>query len=145
MKRKYKYESEVLELVRSFETATISRDSWRHAEHLVVALYYLTRHDLETATTKMRDGIFNLLRNGFNVDLTKDMPYHETLTVFWMRTVGNFNARKNGASLVDKANEVAELYDKEYPLRFYTREYLFSDDARARFVPGDLVGASFDA
>src|SRR5688572_13616324 len=138
MKSKYEKESEILDLVKSFEDATISRDDWRHAEHLVVALYYITRHDMETATGKMRDGIFNLLRKAFSVDLTKEMPYHETLTVFWMRTIAEFNASKNGASLLGKANEVAAVYDKDYPLRFYSREFLFSDRAREEFVDPDL-------
>lgn len=142
MKRKYENENEILELVRSFEEATISREEWRHAEHLVVGLYYLTRHDLAAATGKMRDGIFNLLRKAFKVDLTKEMPYHETLTVFWMNTLNEFNGSKNGMPLVDKANEVAEKFDKDYPMRFYSREYLFSDEARARFVKPDLPAHS---
>ena len=66
------------------------------------------------------------------------MPYHETLTVFWMKTVADFNASKNGASLLDKANELVAEYDKDYPLRFYSREFLFSDEARAKFVEGDI-------
>jgi len=78
------------------------------------------------------------LREGFKVDLAKEMPSHETLTVFWMRTVSEFNASKNGDSLVNKANELADRFDKDYPLRFYSREYLFSDEARTRFVEGDL-------
>lgn len=138
MKPKYKNESEVLELVRLFESATIAHDDWKHAEHLVVALYYLTGHDLETAYAKMRDGILNLLVKGFKLDLTKEMPYHETITLFWMRTVAEFNASKNGASLLEKANEVAYKWDKDYPLNFYSRELLFSDEARARFVEPDL-------
>jgi hypothetical protein len=32
-----------------------------------------------------------------------------------------------------------EIFDKDYPLRFYSREFLFSDEARARFLPGDLM------
>ena len=138
MNNKYESESEILELVESFEKATISRDDWRHAEHLVVALYYLTRHDMETATNKMREGIFNLLRNAFAVDLTKDMPYHETLTIFWMQTIDMFNRTKNGDPLLDKANEVVANYDKDYPFRFYSRERLFSDEARARFIEPEL-------
>jgi len=138
MDTKYKTENEVIDLVRSFEAATISRDDWKHAEHLVVALYYATHHDLETAYAKMRSGILNLLEKGFNVDLKKEMPYHETITLFWMRTVTEYNASKNGASLLDKANEVAYKWDKDYPLNFYSRELLFSDEARAGFVPADL-------
>jgi hypothetical protein len=130
-------EEEIREVVRSFEDATISRDKWKHAEHLTVALHYLTLHNSEIATAKMREGIFRLLK-AFEIDLSKEMPYHETLTIFWMRTVEEFNATKNGASILNKANELVAKYDKDYPLRFYSREYLFSDEARARFVEGDI-------
>lgn len=136
--RKFETENEIFELVASFETATISRQAWKHAEHLTVALYYVCRHDIDLATEKMRCGLFELLSRGFGVDLSKEMPYHETLTVFWMRTVADFNAAKNGTPLLDKANELVANYDKDYPLRSYSREYLFSDEARARFVDPDI-------
>ena len=134
---RYKDENEIAKVVRTFEDATISRDDWTHAEHLTMALHYLCLHNIETATDKMRTGIFKLLK-AFEVDLTKEMPYHETLTIFWMRTVADFNASKNGTSLFDKANELVAAYDKDYPMKFYTREYLFSDEARAKFVESDL-------
>ena len=142
MTRKYENENEILDLVRSFETAVISRDEWRHAEHLVVALYYLTRHDLETATEKMRSGIFNLLTIGFGVDLEKEMPYHETLTVFWMRTVFAFSLMRSGLSLTEMANELVAAFDKDHPLKYYSREFLFSDEARSKFVSPDLREAA---
>ena len=138
MVNKYKTENEIDLVIRGFENATISRDAWKHAEHLTVALHYLTLYDIETSTNKMRDGIFNLLTSGFRLDLSKEMPYHETLTIFWMQTVANFNESKNGASLLEKANELVEKYDKDYPLKFYSHEYLFSDQARVQFVEGNL-------
>ena len=138
MVRSYENEEDILDLVRSFEEATISRDDWKHAEHLIVALYYVSHFDVETATNKMRKGILNLLANGFNVDLTKEMPYHETITVFWIRTVAAFNASSNGKRISDKINEMVALFDKDYLLRFYRRDFLFSDKARAEFVEPDL-------
>lgn len=135
---KYKEEKEIRDLLRSFEDASVARDVWKHAEHLVVALCYLERYEIDEATEVMRKGLFNLLSEGFKVDLSKEMPYHETLTVFWMRAVADYNASKNGATLLEKANELVELYDKDYPLKFYTREFLFSDEARAKFVEGDI-------
>ena len=134
---RFKDADEIKELVKLFEDATISRDAWKHAEHLTVALHYLILHDFDTATEKMKSGIFKLL-GAFGVDLSKEMPYHETLTIFWMRTVADFNASKNGASLLEKANELTNNFDKDYPLKFYSREYLFSDEARSKFVEGDL-------
>jgi len=143
MSLKYKDEEGILALVRAFEDATVSRDGWKHAEHLIVALYFLSEHDIETATEKMRSGIYKLLTDGFGVDLSKEMPYHETLTVFWMRTVADFNASKNGTSLPDKVRELVETFDKDYPLRFYSRDYLFSDEARAAFVEPDLESIDY--
>lgn len=130
---KYTTEDEIKELVDKFENATVGRNEWKHAEHLIVALWYASHHDLETAYAKMKSGIFKLL-GAFGVDLSKEMPYHETLTVFWMRAVYDFNASANGSSLTEKAGSLIETFDKDYPLRFYSREVLFSDRARAEFV-----------
>lgn len=138
MLRKYKNEEEIYELLRSFETGTIGRDDWKHAEHLVVALCYLRKESLDRATAKMRAGIFNLLR-AFGVDLEEEMPYHETITIFWMRTAYAYMLMNEDLSFVEKANGLCELYDKDHPLRFYTRELLFSNRARAEYVEPDLA------
>ena len=66
------------------------------------------------------------------------MPYHETLTVFWLQAVADFAESKNGASLPEICNELIEKFDKDYPLKFYSRELLFSDEARQNFIKGDL-------
>ncbi|MFL6466917.1 MAG: hypothetical protein ACJ72Z_03070 [Pyrinomonadaceae bacterium] len=137
---KYENDKEIEALVATFEDASIARGIWKHAEHLVVALYYANKYDnVETATTRMRDGLFNLLTEGFKIDLTKEMPYHETLTVFWMRIVREFSRTANGLPLHEKANSLIEKFDKDYPLKFYTRDFLFSDEARSRFVEPDLA------
>lgn len=135
---RYETEKKIAEVVRTFEDATISRDKWKHAEHLTVALHYLSLYDIETATERMRQGILKLL-GAFGVDLTHEMPYHETLTFFWMQTVAEFNAANIGLSMLEKANKLVREYDKDYPLRFYTHEYLFSDRARSAFVPPDRL------
>ena len=134
---KYKNEVEILSVVESFENGSISRENWRHAEHLTVALHYLLHHDYETALSKMRGGIFNLLKS-FGVDLTVEMPYHETLTIFWLRTIDGFRKTKNDSSVLEIYNELIERFDKDYPLRFYSREILFSDTAREKFIDGDI-------
>ncbi|HVE56999.1 MAG TPA: hypothetical protein VNB22_09230 [Pyrinomonadaceae bacterium] len=136
-----RHENEIESLVESFENGTISEADWRHAEHLTVALFYLSNHDFETALAKMRGGIFNLLKS-FGVDLSKEMPYHETLTVFWMRTVDDFRNSKNGASITEICNELTAGFDKDYPLKFYSRAVLFSEKARAEFVEADLADKS---
>ncbi|QYO65992.1 hypothetical protein [Leptolyngbya sp. 7M] len=138
MSRTYNTIEEIEELVRSFEEATIERDKWKHAEHLVVALYYVEKYGLVTATEKMKNGILNLLKNGFGLDLSKEMPYHETLTIFWMRTVADFNTSRPDIPLPARAYELHTNYHKDLPLRHYTPERLFSDEARYRFIDGDI-------
>lgn len=133
----YQTEDEIFNVVRLFEDGTIRREDWRHAEHLTVAFYYAVQHDFETALGKMRGGIFNLLRS-FEIDFSKEMPYHETLTVFWMRTVKDFADSKKDRPLAQACGELIEKFDKDYPLRFYSRDFLFSDQARKTFVESDL-------
>jgi hypothetical protein len=135
---KYETESDIEKIVRAFENGTISRDDWRHAEHLTVALYYVSHTPtISDALSRMRAGIFNLLET-FGVDLENEMPYHETLTVFWMQTVSDFIKYKNDVSVVEICNELVERFGKDYPLKFYSRELLFSDEARKNFVVADL-------
>jgi len=131
----YQTEDEILSIVRAFESGTIKREEWRHAEHLTVAFYYAFHYDYKTALVKMRSGIFNLLTS-FEVDLSKEMPYHETLTVFWMKTTADF--KKSQSAVLQGCNQLIEHFDKNYPLQFYSRELLFSEQARASFVEADL-------
>ena len=136
---KYKTEDEISDLVRRFEAGTISREKWKHHEHLTVAFFYVKNSPtLSEATDKMRVGIFNLLKS-FDIDLEKEMPYHETMTRFWMKVVDDFVNTQNGYSVVEAANLILENFgDKDLPLKFYSRELLFSDAARSDFVEPDL-------
>ena len=133
---KYKTEKEIADIVRGFETGTLPRDEFSHSSHLIVAMHYVRLMPVEDAIDKMRGGLMNHLRH-VGVDFSKEMPYHETLTVFWTRTVNDFVKSKNGASLLDTANELVEAFDKDYPLKFYRREILFSDEARRNFIMPD--------
>lgn len=135
---KYKTEKELLEIVHKFKNGTISREDWGHAEHLIVGFYYVSNNDFETALDKMRDGIFNLLK-AFEVDLNKEMPYHETMTVFWLKTIADFFENNTENDFVKTISILIEKYDKDYPLKFYDRDVLFSDLARKEFVPQNLL------
>jgi len=76
---------------------------------------------------------------GLKEIFSKNRPYKETLTVFWMNAVSKFNGECNGLTLKEKANRLVEAFDKDYPLRFYSRNFLFSDEARSKYVEPDLA------
>ncbi|MDQ4120352.1 MAG: hypothetical protein M3209_02780 [Acidobacteriota bacterium] len=137
----YKTDNEVKKLIESFENCTVSAKEWTHAAHLTAALWYcLNEPNLETATGKMRDGIFKL-NAAHGVPNTPTRGYHETLTIFWMRAVSDFlgNIEDKG-SLAELANRVVEAYsDSGLPLKFYSRDRLFSPEARAKYIEPDLA------
>ena len=130
---------EILSLVRRFEDCTLPREEWTHAAHLTVALWHLLQLDWPEAVARVRRGIkrYNAARG---ILTTPTGGYHETLTLFWLRTVRAFlEAERNEArALVHLANELIASADKSLPLAHYTREHLFSPEARADWVEPDL-------
>lgn len=139
---KYKNENEITAVVEAFKNGTIARDDWGHPEHIVVGAFYVWNNDFDMALSKMRDGIFNLLR-AFEIDLSKENPYHETLTHFWIRLIDEYKNSKPENSFLENCNEMIEKFDKDYPLKLYSRGLLFSEEARRRFVEPDLFKDSY--
>ena len=130
---------EILALVRRFEDCTLPRAEWTHAAHLTVSLWHLLQFDWPEAVTRVRCGI-KRYNAAHGIVTTPTGGYHETLTVFWLRAVRAFleGGRNEARSLVSLANELAATADKSLPLEHYTRERLFSPEARANWVEPDL-------
>lgn len=134
---RYETEDEILSVVEEFEAATLPHEKWRHAEHLTMAMHYALHNDFDEALNKMRSGILKL-NNFHGVVTTNERGYHETLTVIWTRAVFDYVKDNSDKDLVSLANEIIEKFDKNYPLKFYSRERLFSVEARFGFVEPDL-------
>ena len=136
----YKTDGEIKLLIERFENCTVTAKEWTHYAHLTAAFWYCLREpDLETATAKMRDGIFKL-NAAHKTPNTPTRGYHETLTVFWMQTVADFLVNIKGKdSLTELANALIETCgDSGLPLKFYSRDCLFSLAARENYVEPDL-------
>ncbi|HZT59399.1 MAG TPA: hypothetical protein VFA21_12385 [Pyrinomonadaceae bacterium] len=130
---------EILALVRGFEDCRLPREEWTHAAHLTVALWHLLQYDWPEAVERVRSGI-ERYNAAHGIVATPTGGYHETLTIFWLRRVRSFleSGRNEARSLVALANELVASADKNLPLEHYTRELLFSPEARARWVEPDL-------
>jgi hypothetical protein len=131
---------EILSLVRGFEDCTLPRAEWTHAAHLTVALWHLLQYDWPEAVERVRRGI-KRYNAAHGIVTTPTGGYHETLTVFWLRHVRSFleAGRNEARSLVALANELVATADKSLPLEHYTRERLFSTEARAAWVEPDKI------
>jgi hypothetical protein len=135
----YRTTGEILAVVRAFEARTLARSEWTHAAHLTVALWYVLQFDWPEAVARVRRGI-KLYNEAHGIPATPTGGYHETLTLFWMRFVRSFleGELNEGRSLVALANDLVGGAGVGLPLTFYTRELLFSAEARAGWVEPDL-------
>ncbi|HEX7174371.1 MAG TPA: hypothetical protein VF240_03695 [Pyrinomonadaceae bacterium] len=135
----YERAAEVETLVRDFVSCTLPWSDWTHAAHLTVALWHLLHFDWAEAVERVRRRIkrYNAA-NG--VETTRERGYHETLTLFWMHYVRFFlEANYNeGCSLASLANTLIERAERNAPLTHYSRELLFSWEARLAWVEPDL-------
>ena len=73
--------------VQAFEDGSLSRSEWTHSRHLVMALWYLRRHNRDEATRLIREGI-----QRFNERHGNLTGYHETITLAWVTVVERFLA-----------------------------------------------------
>src|SRR3954469_1872845 len=130
---------EILALVRRFDDCTLPREEWTHAAHLTVALWHLLEYDWAEAVVRVRAGI-RRYNAAHDIRTTPTGGYHETLTLFWLRRVRAFleDGRNEARSLVALANDLSASLDSRLPLEYYTRERLFSTEARVSWVEPDL-------
>src|SRR4028119_1692457 len=120
---------------------TLTRADWTHEAHLAACLYVLTERPDLVAERDLPSIIrrFNESAGGANDDT---QGYHETITQVSIRGVRAFLARTDPAlPLVEKTNALlsAEEGRRDWPLRFYTPERLFSKEARLSWMEPDLV------
>ncbi|MHC5541870.1 hypothetical protein ACYOEI_26930 [Singulisphaera rosea] len=130
-------EAEIEDMIAGFEDGSLPRSEWTHGNHLVMALWYLRSLDPAEAGAKIRDGI-----RRYNGRQGNPGGYHETITRAWIVVIERFLGTKDRAvSVAALAEELLqECGDTEYLLRFYSRERLFSPEARLVWVPPDLRG-----
>src|SRR5688500_14469743 len=130
---------EICDLVAAFERGEVARAVWNPRAHLVVALWYLVHSGPDEGAQRVRNGIRRLnAANG--VAQTPSGGYHETITRFYLWAVGrHLRDVRHGTSLADLASTlVAAWGDKNRPLEYYSRDRLFSWEARTTWVEPDL-------
>jgi hypothetical protein len=120
---------------RAFERGEISNRDFHHRDHLRLAWAYLA----ECGSTEEASARVGAAIRGFANAAAAPHKYHETMTLFWVKTLALVRDRlPAGADLEDALRAVSGLLDKDLPLAYYSRERLFSDQARAAWVEPDL-------
>lgn len=127
-------------LVKKFEDKNLSSECWHHRQHLVVAYWYLTAFPLPEAIEKLREGI-QKFNNAKGVAQTPTGGYHDTLTIFFARSMESFLKNLNPQlSFSQKLERVLERFDnfKAVTGEYYSTALINSWEARTSWVPPDL-------
>lgn len=130
--------SETERLARGFHGCTLPREEFTHRAHLQVGLWNLLQFPADVALDRLREGIrrFNESVGGTN---TATSGYHETITRFYVWAIGRFLDGEDRSRPIDELAEelVARIGDREFPMRYYSRDRLMSSEARLAWVEPD--------
>ena len=100
---RYESEDQIESVVRGFEACETGADDFKHAEHLVVAVWYLHTMDRDAALDRMRSGLLRFLDH-YEGNTSK---YSEPITVFWIdKIAGKMDELGPEVSIVEKCNAV---------------------------------------
>jgi len=117
---------------------TLAREEWTHEAHLAACLYLLVRRPDVDVDARIAGLIsrFNESVGGVNDDQN---GYHDTITRAYVAGVRRFLRDHATGALTADVNALlaSEVGDRDWPLRFYSRELLFSVQARRGFVAPD--------
>lgn len=81
----------------------------------------------------------------FAASAGKPEKYHETITLFWVRLLAHARAIASKESLEQVVEANPQLLEKDFPLAYYSRERLFSKNARTKWLEPDLKPLFADA
>ncbi len=139
--RLFTSDAEIERIGEGLLARTLPRPDWTHEAHLAATTWLLTRRpdvDIDAELPGIIRG-YNESVGGLNSDTE---GYHETITRVFLHGVRLFLAEADrNEPLHELVNELllSPMGRRDWPLRFYSAERLFSVEARRKFIPPDLT------
>ena len=131
--------SEVEAFIEEFEEGRLPKAKWTHEAHLVVGFWYTATLGADDALNTIRTRI-----QGHNESVgtpnTDSSGYHETITRLFMSAIARHMAHNKGVSFEESLALLlaSPMNASTWPLRYYSRERLFSIEARRSWVEPDV-------
>lgn len=119
---------------------TLPKTEWTHEAHLAACVFLI----LETPDLVPERDMPGLIRR-YNESVggvnDETQGYHETITQLYIRAIRAFLAGRADAAPVDAVNAVlaSPIAPRDWPLHHYSRERLFSSEARKRWMEPDVL------
>jgi hypothetical protein len=139
--RLWPHDEAIRRVGEGFLACTLPKPEWTHEAHIGTTGWII----LERADILPERDLPDLIRRynesvgGVNSDTE---GYHETITQVFIRTLRGSLAGGEGRALHARVNAIllSPQGRRDWPLRFYSRELLFSVEARLGWVEPDLAG-----
>ncbi len=141
---RYPDEAAIAGLAERFLACTLPKAEWTHAAHFGVALYLVARRpDLDVE--RAMPGFIRRYNEATGVANSDTGGYHATITQASLRATRAFHAAMAGVPLarVHGALMAGPCGDKDWLLAHWSRERLFSVEARRAWVAPDLAPLPF--
>ena len=128
----------IASFIADFEARRLPKSRWTHQAHLLVGLWYLSRHEPAEALAIVRERI-RAHNESVGTPNTDSSGYHETITKLYLDGIAAHRARLGAAGFEESLRQLlaSPLADSGWPLKYYTRERLFSVAARRRWLEPD--------
>ena len=129
------------ELVTAFRERTLPRAEWTHEAHLRVGAWHVHHHGPEAALPPLRTGIRRLNDCHGTVN-SATSGYHETITVAYVRLIADFFAAPGVPPDLEARAALllgGPLAERAALIRYWSRERLFSPEARTAWLEPDLA------
>lgn len=138
--RLFSGDHEIHELGEALLARTLPREAWTHEAHLGACLWLVSERpdidvDAEIASIIRR---YNESVGGVNDDT---QGYHDSITRAYVAGVRWFLSQTAETGLAARVNALllSDIGRRDWPLRFYSRDLLFSVPARRGFIEPDLM------
>lgn len=139
--RHFANEDAVARVGEGLLSRTLPRPEWTHEAHLAATTYLLLKHpeiDLDVELPRLIRR-YNESVGGVN---DETQGYHDTITKAFLRGVRLFLEEADTSRPIHElvnALLLSPMGKRDWPLRFYSVERLFSVEARRHFVAPDLA------
>lgn len=129
----------VLHIYEGVTKRTLPRPEWTHQAHLIFATALLDDMGLAAAEASA-PGLIRAYNESVGGVNDESQGYHHTITLLFLRHIAAYLAAHKEESVGGRATRLlaSPLAATDYPLRYYSRERLFSREARRTWVEPDI-------
>ena len=133
-------DAEIVAIGHRLVDRTLPKINWTHAAHFAAALWLI-----ETGRGSTVPAMIRAYNESVGVANTDTSGYHETITQASMRAANAFRIARKHLPLFEVCNELmmSDLGRSDWLLIYWSREVLFSFEARKRWVEPDICSLPF--